>query len=76
MRYVSSDRSFRAFLRAIREEPGFGLRLASVGFGSTALAFDEGIETVVIALLAAAVAVVGLAYPYFRRRGRLPGSVR
>lgn len=65
------DRSFGAFLRAIRDAPGFSARVA----GTTALALSvtlgKGWTTAAWATATGIVVLVLIGYPRFRRRGRL-----
>jgi hypothetical protein len=74
MRYVSSDRSFRSFLAAMRAVPGFEWRLAAVGVASTSLFLAEGLLPVLATVVVSGVLVVAVGYPLFRRMGRLPGQ--
>lgn len=73
---LAGDRSFPAFLRAVRSEPGFGFRLAALGAFGIGLLIGEGVAT--LALWGGLGVAVGVAigYPYFRTRGRLLGGVK
>jgi hypothetical protein len=76
LRWASSDRSFRGFLEAVREEPGSCFRVLAVFCAAASLALSRGVLYMVVTLLAALPLGIGLGYPFFRRRGRLPGSRR
>lgn len=70
------DRSFTAFLRAVRSEPGFGLRVASTLAFGLGLLIAKGVVAVLLALAAAVGLGLAIGYPYFRARGRLLGGSR
>ncbi len=65
-------RTFRGFLRAIRESPGFWFRMtALLAFGSS-LAAREGVRAVLTTFVAAVVIGTLIGYPLFLKRGRVP----
>lgn len=65
-----------AFLRAIRAEPGFGLRLIAAAAFALGLLLAKGFIAVLIALATGVALGVVIGYPYFRGRGRLLGGSR
>lgn len=72
-----ADRSFAAFLRCVRTEPGFSWRVAALPWLFTSVVLREGLRGALVALLigVALSAVVGHEqFRYFRRHGRLLGG--
>lgn len=69
---MEDRRDFRAFLGAMRAAPGFWLRVLAVAFFAGSLATTKGIKAAIEAVLLGVVVLVGVGYPLFRRRGRLP----
>jgi hypothetical protein len=68
------DRSFVAFLRAARSEPGAALRLLSFAAFAVALFADRGIVAVLVAVGIGLTVGLAIGFPYFRWRGRLLGG--
>jgi hypothetical protein len=64
--------SFRAFLRAMREAPGFWFRLCALALFGVSLTVTNGVRTAVEALLLGGLVLVVIGYPLFRKRGRVP----
>jgi hypothetical protein len=65
------DRSFGAYIKATTTARGSGLRLAIVACFSAGLIISQGIFGLVIVLVTPVGSVL-LAYPLWRRWGRMP----
>ena len=68
---MDGDRSIRAFTRAIRESPGFGLRVVSTLALTAALLLSKGWKPTLVAIGIGLLLMIGLGYPRFRRRGSI-----
>lgn len=66
-----NDRSIRAFLRAIRAAPGFGLRVVAMTGFALSMAAAKGVRAMIGALLLGAVLGFVVGYALFRRSGRI-----
>lgn len=65
----SQDRSYRAFLVAIRSQPGLALKLLSLVCFSLGLLTSKGLSTTAITLGGTTAACLTLGYAYWRRWG-------
>ena len=63
--FKSEVQDFAAFLSSMRRTPGFGLRVASVGFLAASLALSKGVRTMIEALVLGVAVVVFIGYPCF-----------
>ena len=70
------DRSLRGFLRAIRTEPGFSLRVAAAVAFCSSLALMKGLVTAFVAVAAGVAIGLLIGFPFYRRRGYLPTGTR
>lgn len=66
---MSGDRSFSAFLVAIRTFPGFGTRVAVTACFMVVLARQTGIESALLIVGATVVVALAIGYPMWRRFG-------
>jgi hypothetical protein len=75
-RVPPTDRTFVAFMRAVRTESGGWLRLVGCAAFGVALVLAKGVMSLLLTALVAVALGVPLGYWYFRRHGRLLGGVR
>lgn len=69
--FGSADRSsYRAFLRAIRDQPGFGLRLLAFAFLLAGVFIRSGVIHGVVVAMVLVVVFMGPGYVAWRQWGR------